>query len=198
MPSPARSSSSRLAAAAIALGLLLCTPAGCTTERIIRSEGGPLPPEPRPLPAVPAGVVPTQMAFVVGSKPQDANGNGFPDLVAVTVYLFAPPHRAAIEGDGTIVVSMYAMGQFGQPDVEPLAVWTRGGAELQAARVRALYGLGYQFQLSLLEGGSDVFPLSQVDLVCRFEPLDGSPPIHSTGVRTIQIGRRRARALAGP
>jgi hypothetical protein len=51
--------------------------------------------------------------------------------------------------------------------------------------------------LSLLEVGDDRLPLERADLVCRFEPADGSPPITSDGVRTIQIGRRAAAESAG-
>jgi hypothetical protein len=61
----------------------------------------------------------------------------------------------------------------------------------------AQYGPFYRFQLSLLEVGDDRLPLERADLVCRFEPADGSQPITSDGVRTIQIGRRAAAESAG-
>jgi hypothetical protein len=171
---------------------------GCQTTRIISSHGGPMPPKPRPMPPQPVGIVPTRMAFLVGVKPEDSNGNNYPDLIVVAVYLFAPPYGPAISAEGSFTFSMYARGQIGLPGVEPIARWERDAEAARAAMFRAPVGPGYQFRLSLLETIGDVYPLREANLVCRFEPAGGADPFRSDSVRTIQIGRGRANAMARP
>lgn len=165
---------------------------GCQVERVSSSDGRPLPPPPREAPVPPPAAKANQMAFFVGTKPDDTNGNGYPDLIAVTVMLVAAPHPTPIRQDGSFVFMLYEAGSLGQPQAKPLAVWRREGVEIRRAMARALAGPCYQFQLSLLESGGDRLLFDSADLVCRFEPADGSAAVQSTGVRTIQLGRKVA------
>jgi len=170
----------------------VCFAVGCQTQRIT-SDGRPLPPPTREAPTTPSTARANRMAFMVGSKPGDINNNGFPDLIRVTVALFSAPHPTSIREDGAFVFTLVPQGQQGQQDAKSLGAWRIEGDEVTRGLSQAQYGPCYQFQLSLLEGGgTDRLELDRADLVCVFEPIDGSPPVKSDGVRTIQIGRRLA------
>jgi hypothetical protein len=183
-----------LALFVFALALTLCS---CQTERITTSDGRPLPPEPSPVQAPPPGLKVDRMVFMVGSKPDDTNGNGYPDSIKASVALFSLKHPTSIREDGSFVFTMYQPGRINTPNVKPLGEWRIAGPALAQTMDMAQYGPFYRFQLSLLEVGDDRLPLERADLVCRFEPADGSPPITSDGVRTIQIGRRAAAESVG-
>jgi hypothetical protein len=171
--------------------LLLCV-AGCQTDRVTTSDGWRMPPAPRAAPTPPPSLRADRMVFTVGSKPDDTNNNGFPDQIKASVALFSSQHPTAIRQDGAFVFEMYPQGQFGADGVRPLAHWRIEGEALKQFETVMLAGPSYMFQLSLLERGTDRLPLERADLVCIFEPADGSPAVRSQGVRTIQIGRRLA------
>jgi hypothetical protein len=175
------------------VAFLLCS---CQTERVSSSDGRPLPPAPLPAQPVPAGTKADRMVFMVGSKPDDTNGNGYPDSVKATVALFSLQHPTSIRQDGAFVFTMYSPGQSTTPEIKPLGLWRIEGDTLNKTMDLAQYGPFYRFQLSLLDVGDDRLPLERADLVCRFEPSDGSTPVKCDGVRTIQIGRRAA-TIAG-
>lgn len=177
-----------------ACAVFLCS---CETERITTSDGRPLPPTPRPVQAPPPGLKADRMVFMVGSKPDDTNGNGYPDSIKASVALFSTRHPTSIREDGAFVFTMYPPGQINVPQVKPLGEWRITGQALAQTMDMAQYGPFYRIQLSLLEVGDDRLPLERADLVCRFEPADGSTPISSDGVRTIQIGRRAAAEAVG-
>jgi hypothetical protein len=133
------------------------------------------------------------MAFMVGSKPEDLNNNGYPDLIKVTVALFSTPHPTSIREDGEFVFLLVPQGQQGMEGAKPLGEWRIEGDAVTRGFAQAQYGPCYQFQLSLLEGGgTDRLGLDRADLVCVFEPTAGTTPVKSDGVRTIQVGRRLA------
>jgi len=165
---------------------------GCKTERIT-SDGRPLPPPTRDAPTTPSSARVNRMAFIVGSKPGDLNNNGYPDQIKVTVALFATPHPTSIREDGAFVFTLVPQGQQGVEGAKSLGAWRLEGDAVARSFSRAQYGPCYQFQLSLLDGGgTDRLELDRADLVCIFEPADGTTPVKSDGVRTIQIGRRAA------
>jgi len=171
---------------------MVCLAVGCQTERIT-SDGRPLPPPTREAPATPASARVNRMAFIVGSKPGDLNNNGYPDQINVTVALFATPHPTSIREEGAFMFTLVPQGQQGEPGAKSLGAWRVEGDAVARGLARAQYGPCYQFQLSLLDGGgTDRMELDRADLVCIFEPADGSVPVKSDGVRTIQIGRRVA------
>lgn len=165
---------------------------GCQTESITTSDGRPMPQKPRAAPAAPANAKPNRMAFMVSSKPEDTTGNGYPDLIMATVALFALPHPMAMRFDGMFEFTLYQRGEARDPNAEPIAHWVKQGEAVRQAEATAGYGPCYQFSLSLVEVGSDVIPLTSADLRCTFHPADGSTPVHSDGVRSIQVGSRMA------
>jgi hypothetical protein len=173
----------------VAMALLL---GGCRTERVVTSDGRPMPPKAVAPPTTPAGSQINRMAFMVGSKPEDTTGNGYPDLIRVTVALFSEPHPIAIHADGAFEFVLYAGGDASRADAEPLARWRKEGEAVRRARGLTGFGESYHFNLSLAEAGGDVYPLTSADMRCIFHPADGSAPVRSEGVRSIQIGRRVA------
>lgn len=180
----------RVVSACFVAFLIVLLVTGCETERVTTSDGRPMAGRPRPAPSTPQSARITRMAFMVGSKPEDTTGNGYPDLIRATVVLFAEPHPTSVSGDGTFEFRLFPFGTVGQGDAEPLASWRFEGEDVQRTLARGLYGPAHQFQLSLLEVGGDVLPLQSVDLRCTFIPANGDPPVHSDGARPIRIGRR--------
>lgn len=166
--------------------LVVCGSTGCqvTTE----TEGAPLPVR-RDAPQNPSGIQATRMLFAVESKPADTNGNGYPDTIHATVMLFRPPHPTPFWEAGRFVFALYPHRQVHQPGVEPIAEWIVEPDVVRESRAFTDIGETYQFRLSLLEHRSDRMPLMSADFICRFEPLDGRTPVHSSGVRTVQLGR---------
>jgi hypothetical protein len=163
----------------------------CQTERVTTSDGWPLPPEPRPIPVPPQSLRADRMAFMVGSKPDDTDNNGFPDLIRASVALFSSEHPTALREQGAFVFMLYPQGSTSIAETRPLAEWRIEGEALQSTLAAAQYGPCYQFSLSLLQTpGGDRLPSDRADMVCTFEPADGSEAVHSAGVRTLQVGGR--------
>lgn len=187
-------SSLRLASAALLVCWIVAA-SSCTTDRVTTNDHRPMPPPPREAPVTPASAHVNRMAFMVGSKPEDSNNNGFPDLIRATVALFASPYPTAVRENGAFVFGLYPQGQAGIEGVKPLGTWRVEGEALKRTLSSAQYGPCYQFQLSLLEAGGDRLALDRADMICRFEPADGSAPVACDGVRTIQIGRRLASGM---
>lgn len=180
-----------LVPALLALLALLLGVAGCQTESVVTNDGRPLPPDPRPAPPVPRGAQPNRMILLVGRKPDDSDGNGYPDLIRVETALFAQPHPTSMSYDGAFVFTLYRLGETRQPGAVPLAEWRIAGDEQRDALARAPYGACYRFRLSLLDAGVDERPVEQADLRGRFEPAGGGPAISASDeVRPVVIGRR--------
>ena len=173
----------------------------CQSGRVHTSDGMPPAAKPVAPPQTPADARANTMAFFVGQKPDDTNGNGYPDLISVTVMLFSQPHPTAIRENGAFVFTLYPQGRMSDAGVKPLGSWRMEGPAVQRARTIALGGPCYQFQLSMLDPScgiaTDKLALDQADLVCQFIPSDGAPAVKSDGVRTIQIGKRLAGGAAG-
>jgi hypothetical protein len=182
--------------AVMAASLAIVLLGGCKTDKVTTSDGRPMPPPPRESPPVPAGARASRMLFLMGPKPTDSNGNGYPDRMEATIVLFASPHPTPMWEDGTFVFLLHPASRDGTPRGQPLREWRFGGEQLAKARaVSELFGKQYSFTLSLCDQGTDVYPLLAADVTCSFEPADGSPAIASEGVRTIQIGRGAAPPL---
>lgn len=176
------------------IAILLALPflASCATTNVTTSDGRPMPPPARQAPATPSEAKTNRILFMVGSKPDDSNGNGFPDRISATVGLFAEPHPTSHRENGILIFAIYAVGQIDRNEGKPLAEWRIEGERLERAQTMSSFGPCYQLQFSLLESGSDIYPLGMADLKCRFEPADGRSPITSSGIRRIQIGSRLA------
>jgi hypothetical protein len=108
------------------------------------------------------------------------------------VALFSSQHPIAIRQNGAFIFTLYAQGTVGTPGAASIGTWRVETDGPQRTLASTFAGPSYLFQLNLMDVGGDKLPLDRADLVCRFEPADGSPPVHSDGVRTIQIGRRLA------
>ena len=164
---------------------------GCQVESVTTGTSGtPMPPKPRAAPDVPESAPATRMVFTPASKPQDTNGNGYPDQLTCTVILMPQNYYVGVHRPGRMVLTLVPMGTAGRADIEPIAEWIFNEDDLRAGQMRSGYGEGYVFRFSLLEFGSDEYPLSRADLMCRFEPTGEGPIVYSNGVRSILIGRR--------
>lgn len=174
---------------------------GCASEVISSTTTRPLPPPPHAAPVTPADAPISEMAFAVGSKPVDSDGNGFPDTIEATVLLFASPHPTPTFGEGRLEIAMYSSGTSSKPGAKPLATWTIAGEALEHAKRTSPIGPHYWLSLNLLDSGTDQYPLSMADLVCTYIPessaaeengaaaTTAAKPVTSNGVRSIQIGR---------
>jgi hypothetical protein len=126
----------------------------------------------------------------VSAAPLDTNGNGYPDLIHATAHLFDTRYPPAIKEDGTFVFLLWASGEVGLPDVDPLHEWRIEGEALELAHARSAFGECYRFRLSLLDGGTDRLPIGMADIQCWFEPADGRSATYAGEVASIRIGRR--------
>lgn len=175
------------------IAIMLLVAAGCQTVKVHSSDGRPMPPKPQRVPDVPAGVTANRVAMMIGAKPEDSDGNGYPDLIVTETYLFAEPHPKPLHEEGTFVFELFPTGR---PVTESdlIARWTIGPEDSKRARAAAPFGPCYVFNLNIGDVRSDVLPLMMANLMCRFEPADGRESIRSRGLHAIQIGRRTSAA----
>ncbi|MHC4219474.1 MAG: hypothetical protein ACYSU7_13600 [Planctomycetota bacterium] len=164
--------------------------AGCTKTRTTGGYYRPLPPEPRPIQLAPADARANALVINVSAAPLDTNGNGYPDLIYATAHLFDTRYPPAIREEGAFMFRLYASGQAGEPGVEPIRSWRIEGDGVDQAQARSAFGECYYFRLSLLDGGTDKLPINMADIMCWFEPADGSDPTYAGEVTSIRIGRR--------
>jgi len=173
----------------LAGGLALIA-AGCTSSGSVTSDGRPMPPKPRAAPVTPVGAVPNSMTLLVSYKPEDTDGNGFPDLIRAAAALFAQPHPTPVYAEGSFVFTLYRLGEARLPGARPIATWRFSPEQVAAARSRDLYGPSHSFAFSLLDAGGDRLPPSRGDLRGRFEPVGGGPVVYSSDeVRAVLLGR---------
>ena len=163
---------------------------GCQTTNVEFSSARPLPPDPKPAKPVPSSATANAMALAVEGKPADTDGNGYPDTITVSMYLFSLPHASPMFEDGTFVFTLQRDGSADADDSHHLGQWRLNVDEIQ--RGRTIYGPSHLVRLSLLEIGSDRYPLMSANLHCRFEPADGRDAISPRGVHWVQLGRAQA------
>lgn len=178
------------------LGLIACTCitalAACQTSNVTTSDSRPMPPRPRAIKPPPDSAVPNRMTLLVGQKPIDTNGNGYPDQVEVSSTLFAWPHTTGMEAAGVFEFTLYPMGHADRPDGQPLATWTIPIEPGSSHLARTIWGYSYNFQLSITAArGSDELPGMRGDLRGRFIPAgdQATPVACSNEVRMVQLGR---------
>ncbi len=160
---------------------------GCRTTNVEYGSVRPLPPDPKPARPVPSGANANAMALAVEGKPADTDGNGYPDTIVVSMYLFSLPHASPMFEDGTFVFTLQGDGDADVDDVHPLGQWRLDADQVE--RGRTIYGPTHLARLSLLEIGSDRYPLMSANLHCRFEPANGGDAISPRGVHWVQLGR---------
>ncbi len=163
---------------------------GCQTTKVEFSSARPLPPDPKPAKPVPSGASANAMALAVEGKPADTDGNGYPDTIVVSMYLFSLPHASPMFEDGTFVFTLHGNGDADADDAQSLGQWRLDANQVQ--RGRTIYGPTHLVRLSLLEIGSDRYPLMSANLQCRFEPANGGDAISPQGVHWVQLGRAQA------
>src|SRR4029453_18792197 len=142
-----RAASGGLSWLAGAVALWLCA---CQTDRVTTSDGWPLPPAPRSAPRTPTMTKADRMVFMVCSKPDDTNNNGFPDSISATVALFSSQFPTSLRQPGSFVFELYVQGDPGGSDSKPARTWRVPGDNVRNYPA-AQYGPYYRFELSLLE-----------------------------------------------
>ena len=175
---PARFAS-RVVCVSVAL-LLSIGPAACVTE------GPPMARQPREIPPQPEGIIPTDLDLLGSRFAQDSDGNGYADMLHITVYLFnsVGSYRASIRAEGSL--SFVLTGQ----DGKVISKWEFDAAQAAAARQQLLAGPGYMFKLSLRDnGGSDELATTDARLRCTFTPAGGGTPLTNRNPIAIGIGR---------
>lgn len=160
---------------------------GCVTD-VSTSDGRPMPPSPVAPPAQPPGLEPTEVVLRIGAKPNDSDGNGYPDLIAIEAYLFAPPFPSPIAAEGEFVFDARAEGLSSSDSSVPMASWTFTREEVEAAAAPGAFGLSYAFLLGMRETCGDNFPVMNINIRARFTTVNGDV-IEPTSVGSVTIGR---------
>jgi hypothetical protein len=102
-------------------------------------------------------------------RPLDTTGNGFPNRLEVSVYLFSRPYPVPRFAEGTLVFTLQAPIEAR----ELLAEWQFGSGEMASSRFRDVIGQGYKLNLDLEALGVASFPYESADLRVVFEPASG-------------------------
>ena len=168
------------------LGVMMLGALGCQTTDVRTNDGRALPPVPSEIPAPPAGISIDAMTLLVGQRPIDVDGDGYPDRIEAAVALFSEDYAAAsLRVPGTFVFELVPRGS----DLSAIARWTVASDDPKFQTVDALYGPAWQIALDLREVADPVRPLSWVNLRGSFQPNQGALVKTSEEPRLIQIGR---------
>ena len=170
----------------LALGLMVLGGLGCQTTDVRTNDGRALPPVPSSIPPPPAGITIDAMTLLVGQRPIDVDGDGYPDRIEAAVALFSEDYAAAsLRVPGTFLFELVLRGT----DPSPIACWTVNTDDPRLQSVDTLYGPAWQIALDLREVADQVRPLSWVNLRGSFQPNRGMMVKTSEEPRLIQIGR---------
>ncbi len=162
------------------LALLLCGLSACVTET------RPSAPERERAsiarPSRPSGVDPQQMLLTAGVA-SDADGNGFPDTIPVTVYLFGDTRRYALP------LAEQGSFEFEATTQDGVAIgrWIFPPEETAAAKGESPAGVCYRFALRL-SPERDRFRTTAVGLRAIFTQSKTGQKVVSPGVASVRLG----------
>ena len=131
------------------------------------------------------------LAILKSMRPVDTNGNGYPNRLNVSVYLFARPYPVPRFANGVLVFSLYPPASFDSREgfgAEPIAQWRFEQDRLLRARFKSVVGHGYALSLDLSELGISSLQYNSADLVTSFEPASETRIVYSDSVQTIPYG----------
>lgn len=169
------------------LGLFLLA-AGCVTETTTTALGEPPTPKPRKIAPAPQSSPINDLAFLKAMYPVDTNGNGYPNRLDVSVYLFARPYPVPRFAKGTMVFSLYPPSTYDVRDgygADPIVQWRFDADRMRGARFQNVVGQGYAFSLDLNEVGISALAYDSADLVTSFEPASEAGIIYGHSVQSI-------------
>ena len=161
--------------------------AGCVVDNVESSSGRPMPPEPRKVRPAPTTSPINGVALLKGQMPADTTGNGFPNRLDVTVYLFSRPYPVPRHADGMLTFTYYPVGSFDPvkgPAASPLAQWRFDSGILAAAAMEDVIGPGYAFALDLGSIGMSTLDAQSADLVVEFQ-APGGEPVRSGSIQRV-------------
>lgn len=164
------------------IAALLLTPTllGCVTET---SAGTPARERPRVVrPPRPSGVEPQQMVLTAGVA-SDADGNGYPDTIPVTIFLFGDLRRyeLPLSADGTFDFEIRTQ------DGRTVARWVFPEDETDASLRDSPTGVCYRFALRLAPG-RDRLPVTAVGLRAIFTNSGTGQKVASSGAASVRLG----------
>jgi len=158
----------------------LLAASGCVTET---TSSAPITNREKPSrPTRPVGVEPQQMVLSAG-MPSDADGNGFPDQIPVTIYLFGDARQYAmpIAQKGTFEFEVKSRGGY------EIGKWVFSEEETARAMADSPAGLCYRFALRL-SPGKDRIRSVPVSLRAIFTDAKTGQKIVSPGSATVRLG----------
>jgi hypothetical protein len=173
---PARSMFVALAVAG-SLGAVL---GGCVTET--RSSAPSRNRSSVSRPARPSGIEPQQMVLTAGVA-SDADGNGYPDTIPVTIFMFGDLRRyeLPLSVDGEFEFELMTQ------DARPLARWVFPEDETANSLRDSPTGVCYRFALRLAPG-RDRIPVTAVGLRAIFTNEKTGQRVTSTGAASVRLG----------
>lgn len=117
--------------------------------------------------ATPAGAKLTTL-WLATTLPQDSDGNGYPDLFDVSMYMFAEPHPIPLQQPGRLSFKLVGVGG------KEIATWDLSEDAVAAGSATLPAGPGFFFRLNLLDRGSDAIPRQQAEIFAVFNGRDGT------------------------
>lgn len=162
--------------------------AGCVTETSSTALGEPPTPKPRKIAPAPQTAPINDLAMLKAMQPVDTNGNGYPNRLDVSVYLFARPFPVPRFAKGTLVFSLYPPSTYDVREgygAEPIIQWRFDAERMLAARFQNVVGQGYAVSLDLNEVGISTLEYDSADLVTSFEPASETRVVFGDSVQTI-------------
>ena len=161
---------------------------GCVSETTSSALGEPPSPKPRRVSPAPQTAPINDIAMLKAMYPVDTNGNGYPNRLNVSVFLFARPYPVPRFANGTLVFSLYPPSAYDRREgfgADPIVEWRIDSQRMRGARFQNVVGQGYALSLDLAEFGITSLGYDSADLVTSFEPADGDLIVYGSSVQTI-------------